>query len=180
MRITVVAPTVEPVTLGEAKERLNYVHDNDDALIYSCIRAAREAVEERTGLALAAGTYRWLSETPVSTVTRLPLWPVATVTAVVQGDANGGVSTLVVTDGYTVDVARSRLRLVTCPLEGSTLDVTFTVAAPAHVPESLKNAIMLIMVDLVEQRKATIESVSVSLNPTMDWLINPHRVNLGV
>lgn len=180
MLITLVAPTVEPVSLVEMKEHLRVAHTDQDALITSCVKAAREAVEARTGMALAAATYRWSPESELTTLTRLPLWPVATVTSVIRTDAYGAETTLTVTTDYLLDARRSRLRLVSEPLAGNNLSVDFTVVAPTHIPESLKQAIKLIAADTYEQARGVVEGISVNINPTLSWLIDPHRVNLGV
>ena len=42
----------EPVSLSDARHWLRISHDADDALLIKLIRAAREAVEQQTGLAL--------------------------------------------------------------------------------------------------------------------------------
>ncbi len=175
MLITVVAPTVEPVTLVEAKEHLRVTHEDDDALIDVYISAAREAVELHTGRALAAGTYRWVYEGEIGYINRLPLWPVATITAVTYEDYAGA---RVAFTGYILDADRSEMSISTLPY-GRAISVTFTVA-PTFVPAALKAAILLMVTDLYEQAGGVVVGVSVSTNPTIDRLIWPHRVDLGV
>lgn len=52
------APAAEPVSVSDAKDWLRISHAADDALILSLIRAAREHVETRTGLALISQSWR--------------------------------------------------------------------------------------------------------------------------
>jgi uncharacterized phiE125 gp8 family phage protein len=54
--VSVTAPTVEPVTLVEAKAHLRRTDSAEDVLITGLIQAAREKVEEDTGRALITQT----------------------------------------------------------------------------------------------------------------------------
>lgn len=53
-----IAPTVEPVTLDQAKSHLRVESDDDDALIATYIQAAREYVEQQTNRAVLQQTWR--------------------------------------------------------------------------------------------------------------------------
>jgi uncharacterized phiE125 gp8 family phage protein len=55
---TLVAPTVEPVTLPAARAFLRIGTDGDDSVLTSLLIAAREALEARTGRALVTTTLR--------------------------------------------------------------------------------------------------------------------------
>ena len=172
--LTPVTPaTVEPVTLPEAKAHLRVIHDADDALIGSLITSAREVVESNTGRALAEAGYLWASSAPLSSPARLPLWPVATVTAVTYADSEGARQTIDAAD-YVVDLSRSTVSLT--PQAGwSELNVEFTTA-PAHVPEALKSAIKLRVQAEYEadpKEAATLQDAAARL----EWT---PRVNLGV
>ncbi|MCC6919423.1 MAG: phage head-tail connector protein [Alphaproteobacteria bacterium] len=58
----VTPPAAEPVALEEVRAFLRIGHDGDDALIARLARAAREAVEERTGRALMAQAWRMAAD----------------------------------------------------------------------------------------------------------------------
>ncbi len=96
MRRTIVnLPIVEPISLAEAKRWLRVDHGDDDGLIASLIKGARERIEARTGRAIMAQTWRivldrWPAEARVS----LPVLPVMTVTAVRLLDTAGFSSVL--------------------------------------------------------------------------------------
>lgn len=175
MLITVSAPTVEPVSLMEVKEHLRVSHDFQDDLISAYISAAREALEMETGRALAAGTYRWVGDGSVGYVHSLPMWPVATVTEVTYEDGTGA---RVAFTGYVLDSDRSFISIAAPPY-GTRLSVTFTTVA-GILPPALKAALFLLVADLYEQGGTVITGISVDLNPTINRLVYPHRVNLGV
>lgn len=51
-------PTVEPVSVAEARAHLNVITSDDDALIAACIQAAREQAEIKSGRSLCTQTWR--------------------------------------------------------------------------------------------------------------------------
>lgn len=175
MLVVVTAPTVEPVSLDEVKEHLRVTTFDQDNLIASYISAARESIELQTGKSLAAGTYRWVSESDIGYCNRLPLWPVATITEVSFLDVD---DTRVILTDYIADNDRSSISFSTLP-GGTALNVTFTTIA-TPIPPSLRAALFLLVTDLYEQGGAVITGVPVAINPTIDRLMQPHRANLGV
>lgn len=77
LRVTTAA-TIEPITVDDVKVILRLDDTGFDSVLPAMIAAAREIVEQQTGLALATATYEW---TPVADRTEpLPLLP-ATVTS---------------------------------------------------------------------------------------------------
>lgn len=170
MLTTVTPATTEPVTLAEAKAHLRVTHNADDALIGSLITSAREVVELNTGRALAAASYLWAADDGCWPV-RLPLWPVAELTAVSYADSEG---VRVPIEDYVLDVDRSLLTFGR-HLSRSRLNVAFTTA-PAHVPEGLKSAIKLRIQAEYEEDPAE-SSKAVDAAERIEWRF---RVNLGV
>ncbi len=57
-RYILAAPAVEPLTLAEVKRWLRVDHADDDGLIGSLIKGARERIEARTGRAVIAQPWR--------------------------------------------------------------------------------------------------------------------------
>lgn len=58
----VTPPAAEPVALAEVRAFLRISHEDDDTLIERLAKAAREAVEERTGRALMAQSWRMAAD----------------------------------------------------------------------------------------------------------------------
>lgn len=174
MRITVTPPTDEAVTLAEAKEHLRVIHDADDELIGRLITAAREHVENETGRAMVAATYR--QRWPVfDGALHLPLWPVSAVSSVTYVDGSG---TRVTVDGadYVVDADWSFVAPRSAwPSPASGVVVEFSTAAD-EVPEALKLAVLL---HVQASYEATPDDAA-KLREAARNIAFPHRVNLGV
>jgi len=136
----VVPPTVDPVSLAEAKLHLRVDGDEEDTLIASMIRAATEYAEGFTGRAIATAGYRLTLDGPpigrigaprlhpeveipvqfgqgVCSVTltrnglRLPLPPLQRVDAVRYIDPAGAAQEMAASD-YAVDTASEPGRVV--------------------------------------------------------------------
>lgn len=176
MLIVVTAAVTEPVTLAEAKAQVRVTDTSEDALLGSLITAARETVEQGTGRALAAATYRWASTDDVMEVMRLPLWPVEAVTSVTYKDADGATQTMDSGD-YTLDGDRATLTIDTMPDFIENLSVTFTTS-PSNVPQAAKQAVLLAVADLYASRESV--SGESAENPAIERLLSLIRVNYGV
>lgn len=71
--VLVTAPTVEPLTLTEAKAHAQIEYTNEDTQVPRWIRAARNHIEGRTGRALITSTWdMWLDCFPREREIRLP------------------------------------------------------------------------------------------------------------
>ncbi len=105
-----VGPTTEPVTLAEAKRHCNVVATDDDTLIASLIKAAREFTEESTSRAFINQT--WVcqfADWPKSGVC-LPRSPLVSVVSVQYLDVDETLRTLA-TDQYRADTISQPGRL---------------------------------------------------------------------
>lgn len=105
-------PATEPLTLSEAKTFLRIDHDTEDAAITDMIKAAREACESFTGLALITRGYSLtLDAWPADNCLFLPRPPLASVSAISVLDAAGMPETL--DEGsYLVDATGKPGRIV--------------------------------------------------------------------
>ena len=98
----VTEPTIEPISLVQAKLHLKVDDSTDDSLITSLIVAAREYCEGYQNRAYCQQTWdMWLDSMPYRDI-RIPLPPLQSVTSVKHYDANDMEYTLASTE-YLVD-----------------------------------------------------------------------------
>lgn len=147
----------EPVTLEQAKSHLRVQGSSEDTLINDKIGAAREWVENYTGLVL---TRRAVTERVASFAhhLRLRAWPVAAdqPIAISYRDSFG------VDQQITNVIARAATRpAIIHPAHGfrwphgSAIDATFTAgfATPDAVPKVLKEAMLVMLTAYYEDRE---------------------------
>ncbi len=90
----ITAPTVEPVTLAEAKVDLRVDHTDDDTLITALIVAGRQRCEELANRALINRTLEMaLCEWPCNAIA-LPYPPLVSVTSVTYYDEDNSAGTM--------------------------------------------------------------------------------------
>ena len=106
-----VAPSVEPIALSEAKAFLRIDHSTQDTLIGELITAARQRVENDTGRSLINTTWDlWFDTFPTEraiTVARLPLVSVTHVKSYDDDDAEATFAS----SKYLVDTVQGRVAL---------------------------------------------------------------------
>ena len=154
---TMVAPTIEPVTLTQARAFFRVGTDGDDGVLTSLLIAAREALEARTGRALITRTLRQGFKVPTRSCllgTFVPgRIPVSNVVAV----------SLIGADGTQTPAPASLVRLmdgrfvVTEPLSASVAGLSIDYQAgystsEAGVPEAFKVSILEAVADVLERR----------------------------
>lgn len=100
----ITGPTVEPVTLEEAKAQCRVDADitSDDDLIESLIAAARETAEHETGRALIAQTWERVVDAFPSAEIELGMPTVMSVVSINYVDINGDTQTMDAAD-YSLD-----------------------------------------------------------------------------
>ncbi len=90
----ITAPTIEPLTLSEAKSQLRITHTDDDTLITSLIKVARQQAESITLRSLASAVYELsIDQFPIEEIT-LPLPPVEAITSIKYKNSDGVEATL--------------------------------------------------------------------------------------
>ncbi len=148
----VAGPATEPLSLSEAKLFLRIEHSADDGLITQCIRAAREAAEQHTMLALLPQTLEFTTGAPCALVA-LPVGPAQTVSQVQAINSAGEAS--------TVSASRYRLTidgfglLFSSPPTADRLVVTYSAslaADAAALPAPLKQGMLHHLAAMMEQR----------------------------
>lgn len=85
----ITAPTVEPITLEEAKNHLRVTANDENTLITSFIKAAREIAENFTHRALASQTLEYIIDEFPEKVITLPMPPVESITSIKYKDYEG-------------------------------------------------------------------------------------------
>lgn len=167
-------PAFEPVTLDEAKAHLRVEITDDDDLISRLITAAREDAEEWQGRAYITQTLRL-------TLDRFPwgdgpIWlprpPVQSVTQIAYVDS-AGVQQIVDPSIYRVDTAHEPARIVPdtdqswpddelAPVAAVTVDYVAGYGdVGADVPAAIRQAILLILGHLYENREDVVIGRSV-------------------
>lgn len=171
---------VEPVSLDEIKAHLDVARDDQDDMLNGMIVAAREWVENYTGLIL---TRREVTEVVESfcdlrTVSAWPL-PVAPETTIKYIDSAGAEQAMT---GFAVRGWVRPAAIFPDPgtswPTGGPVAVTFLAgyASPSDVPYSLKAAIMLMVGDLYAQRESGIIGTIYANTGAIENLCHPYRM----
>jgi uncharacterized phiE125 gp8 family phage protein len=178
-------PAGEPVTLADMKLHLRVTHTSEDGLIGNLIKAAREEVEQATGLALISQGWRlYLDFWPESGVVHLQRTPVISLDEVTVFDTAGTPSSLSLS-GFVLDRASRPARLalpdaVTAPSkELNGIEINFTAGFGStgnDVPDGLKRAIMILAAHWYEHRGPdAFDRESASWPPSFERIINRYR-----
>lgn len=173
MRLTMnTAPTHEPVDLETLKRHLRVDIDEDDEEITAFALAAREEVEDQTGLKLVTQTWTmYLDEFSAGEI-ELPFLPVQAVTWIKYYDSTNTLATWGATN-YQSDYA-SRLRPARIrPVSGVSWPSTYDRMAAVEVkfnagfgnwddvPARLRQAIMVLTATYYEHREDVVPGVEV-------------------
>lgn len=179
-----VEPAVEPVTLAEAKAHLRVVHDSEDDLIGGLVRAARQEVEARTGMALIDQNWRLaLDRWPAHGRVLLMRHPVKQVLSVTVYGSEGEAS-LIAPASYQLDrLSRpARLHFEEQPTPGlvmNGIEIDFLAGfgeAGTDVPDLLKRAVLMLVAHWYEFRGSYGPADQpVSMPPGFDRLISGYR-----
>ncbi len=178
-------PAIEPVSVAEARAHLRVTSAEEDPLIARLIVAARSEVERRTRRALIAQSWRlYLDRWPAGRVVRLPVTPVAAVTAVTVYDEDG-IPGALDPDAYQLDgkAAPARLRVAAgVPGSGGRfngIEIDFTAGygpAADDVPAPLIQAVLLLVAHWYEHREAGVEVATAHMPFGFSGLVAGYRV----
>lgn len=160
-------PVLEPITLAEAKLQCRVDLTDEDTLITNYIKEAREYCEGLDWRAYLTQTIElWLEDWPADDEIELPRPPLQSVTSVKYYDVNDVEYTFASTN-YFVDVVSQPGRLhlkylkawpVTPLREYNAVCVTYVAGwtAAANVPQTIKDACLLLVGHRYAYREATI------------------------
>lgn len=165
-------PAVEPVSLAEAKAWLKVETGEEDGLIATLVAAARLHIEGVTGRALIMQSWRkLLDDWPADGTIRLPVTPLAALTAITAYDPDGADHAIGLAQ-ITMDGEALRLPPVVdgAPAlrarQGIEIDYVAGFGdAPDDVPADLRQALLVLVAHWYENRDAVIVAGSGAVVP---------------
>lgn len=183
------APTVEPLTVAEAKLHLRVDHADEDATIERMIVAVREYAEKYLRRSLISTTLQlYLDAFPSSRsgAIYLPRGPVSSVVSVGYTDTTGAACTVA---SYQSDLVSEPARLLPAydDFWPDTREVVNAVvveyvagygAAATAVPQRIRAGLLVALSDLFENRGAVVTGTIVSEVPSVaaERLWHPFRL----
>ena len=186
----ITAPAAEPVSTSEAKAHLRVDTTADDTYIGTLITVARQNVESHLRRSLITQTWEVVLDAFPAGVIRLPKPPLASVTSIKYTDDEGNESTYS-SDNYVVDSDTEPGRVVlksgqTWPAvtlaAANGVRVRYVAgygAAGSNVPQAIRQAILLVIGSLYENREDVLvaQGVSIGVLPFgVVALLAPYRI----
>ena len=171
LRISV-QPTSEPVSLSEAKSHCRVDIDDDDILIQSYIKAARIYAEGVQNRAFVTRTYElWLDgfpRSPYHTGIQIPMPPLVSVTSLDIYDIASTKTTDTTLTNYVIDTKSEPGRIslgynliwpttILRPINGICVTFVAGYGVAEVVPQTVKQAILLLVSHWYEHREAIVE-----------------------
>jgi uncharacterized phiE125 gp8 family phage protein len=180
-------PTVEPVSLAEARAHLRIDTTDEDAYIASLVTTSRMHIETALDIALLHQQWSLFLDTwPAARPLLLPLRPVVSVDAV-RTFSPAGEPTTYEPGGFELDAVSSPSRLYRRPQTRFTgpfrtanaIEIAFTAGfgpAPADVPAPLRQALLLLIAHWYEHREIVSDTSATTRVPdTVSALLAPYR-----
>ena len=181
----VTAPSAEPVSLIEAKAHLRVDIADDDTLITALIVAARKWCDEYTGRQFVTATWDWFLDGFCQSFV-VPIPPLQSVTSIKYLDTAGVEQTLDA-GTYRVDAVSEPGRIAldygktwpsTYPvINAVTVRFVAGYGAAGAVPEPIKQAMLILIGELYEQREESLVGTIQSSVPFgVRALLTPYKV----
>lgn len=181
---TLTPPQAEPLTLAQVKEHLRLDGSDEDALLLSLIKTARDHLERQTGLCLTQQSFRlYLDAWPDGDVIQIAKGPVQAIEKILVFDDAGDPIDISGIDRMLDGEARpARLWLRQPPLPGQPLngiEIDFTAGfgqSGVDVPDTLKRAMLIHIAHMFAFRGAVSPADQPAGVPAgYDRLIGPFR-----
>jgi len=184
-------PTIEPITLGEAKDYAKVETDADDVLLFDLVKSARQYVENFTRRALNTQTITMTIDWCFPDSFELPINPVQSITAASFTYVNSdGDVTVVPAATYTADTDSDPARIYlaynqvwpTVRMQRKAISVVFVAGygnKSTSIPEPIRTAIKMMATYHYETRQPHmmgIGATSVSMPDTVKALLLPYTV----
>lgn len=183
----VIAPATGAITLEEVKAQLRINFDDDDTLLQSLISTAQAHVDGLGDLGRAMITQTWAQwERQSPGRVRLRMTPVQSLTSVEYYDSAGTLQTATLSD---FELWRDGDFMVCKPKDGAAwpqavtrpdaIKITYVAGfgdARSDIPESIRQAMLMLIAHLYENREATTEAKIMSTPMGYDMLMNNQRV----
>lgn len=171
-----------PVSLPEAKKQTRCeFHTDDDALLTGLTAAATEWVERHTGRSLAEHTWTLTLDSFAEAI-RLPMPPATGINSVTYIDADGATQTLASAvyrlygaGGFDPFVRPAWSTCWPVTADGEPDAVTIEYEAGAACPTPVKQAILLLVSHLYENREASTEAALKDIPFGVDALLKDYR-----
>lgn len=171
-------PLIEPVTLDEVKTYLRVDSHQENNLLEQLIKTARRMIEDYTSRAMITQTHRVIAG--VDEVMTLPMAPFQNIVA--KPKVLTGKSSEVV-QNYRLDLSRPQARLYLAHrfAQESSFQIDYRVGygdSPMDVPEPLRQALLLLVADLYENRpgETTNKAGIHALPGLVRSMLDPYRI----
>jgi uncharacterized phiE125 gp8 family phage protein len=161
--ILTTAPTVEPISLAEAKSHLRVTHSDDDTYISTLISSARRAVEQSYDVSLLQQSWSYFQDRwPAASFIVLPKFPVLSISDIfIFGDDD--VAATLNHAHYYLDAASRPARVIlrdgrSFPIAGRSANgieikiVAGFGALASAVPQTIRQALLIIIADWYASR----------------------------
>ena len=183
--VLVTAPTVEPVTTDAMKDHSRIDHMEEDGVVSSYEKAARQWCEKATGRAFVTQTWDlYMDSFPSKSALIIPMPPLQSVTSVTYYDEDNN-SAVLASSNYIVSAGTpGRITLTSSgawpstslrPADGVVVRFVAGYGDDASdVPEHARQAVRMLAAHLYENREPVIVGTSIAKLPfAVDALLSP-------
>jgi uncharacterized phiE125 gp8 family phage protein len=182
------APTIEPVSLSDARDYLRVIALDEDNLILSLIKGARQWCEEYCNSAFVNQTWElWLDRWPSDNVIKLERPPVSVINSVKYYDTANVEATMSAGDYFAnyksypanLGLAYGKAWPATSLRPHNGIVVNFTTGYGVNasdVPDSIRTAIKMLTSHFFEMRQPEITgTITSQLDFAFKALLSPYR-----